>query len=173
MLDRSYLLHSLPKQTKKTALINLLVMTSESLDSRMCLLAKQGEAAILRRETGMLECHQVMLSREKRNKKKESKECMEAQSDNVHTGACSSTGMEPAIALVWCLRAWSSEAKKTAVGFVCFLLKGPFFTPCYFLSEITQWTAGVKIRIQGELKGSGRETVGHSPLLTWERTIVT
>lgn len=95
MLDKSHLLHSLPKQTKKTALTNLLVMTSESLDSRMCLLAKQAEAAILQRERGMLECHQATLSREKRNKKKESKECMEAQSGSVHAGACSSTGIVP------------------------------------------------------------------------------
>lgn len=71
VLDKLHLLHSLPKQTKKTALTNLLAMTSESLDRRMFLLAKQGEAAILQRERGTLGCHQVTPSREKRNNREQ------------------------------------------------------------------------------------------------------
>lgn len=70
VLDKSELLCSLPKQTKETALTDLLAMISETLDRRMCLLAKLGEAAILQRERGILKCHKVTLHRAKEEKRR-------------------------------------------------------------------------------------------------------
>lgn len=145
VLDKSHLLGSLPKQTKKTALTILLAMTSESLDWRLCLLAKQGEAAILQRERGMLECHQMTPSREKRNKGEQ----------GMHGGIirqCVHRSLQPKVAaaalveLPACLKLWRKEYSCV----LCLLWSRRTFlpfTPCSLLSVITQWTTGVNISI--------------------------
>lgn len=107
------------KSTKKTALTNLLAVTSELLDWRMCPLAKQGEAAILQERGKGAKCH----PEGKRNKEEQGmhggiisqcyKQAPAAQ------GSCSSTGV---------LHTWSCKKKNVAVFFVCFIPKRPFIS---------------------------------------------
>lgn len=156
------------KATKKTTLTNLLAVTSEWLDWRMCPLAKQGEAAILQERGKGAKWHPAG----RRNKEER----------GMHGGIirlCYT--QEPAgpgeLQQHWCaayLKLWKKDYSKV----LCLLYSQRTFysfTLCSLLSVITQWTTGIKISIWGELKGRqwatalfwhGRETSSpkHYPL---------
>jgi len=106
VLGKLHLLQSLPTQTKNTALTNLLAMTSKSPDWGMCLLAKQGEAAILQRERETCWNATKWNPAGKRGTK-ENKECMETKPGSVYTqepvarSGCRKADIVPA-----CLKLW-------------------------------------------------------------------
>lgn len=128
------------KATKKTALTNLLAVTSESLDWRMCPLAKQGEAAILQERGKGAKWHPAG----KRNKKEQGMHgALIRQSytqEPAAQGSCSSTGV---------LQTWSCEKKKYSCVLCLPYSKRIFhsFTLCSLFSMITQWTTGVNITV--------------------------